>query len=55
MPKIIGLSNEDKAKIVELMIVIGGILGSFKIKGDFVSWFVLFLLFSLIYLIGLNY
>ena len=54
MEKWFDLDVNDKVKLVELMIVVGGILGAFKVKGDLITWFVLFLLFSLIYLIGLK-
>ena len=45
------LKKEDKIKFVELLLIVGGILGAFKLTGNALVVFVLFLVMCLAYFV----
>jgi len=48
------LKDKDKTKLIEILLIVGGILSVFKLNIQMLLFFILFLLFSLIYYISLN-
>ena len=47
------LDKEHKLRLVELMIIVGGLLSAFKVSGIGIIYYIIFLLLAMIYFVGL--
>jgi len=48
------LKDKDKTKLIEILLIVGGILGVFKLPVQMLPLFIVFLLFSIMYYISLH-